>query len=351
VTRREREKFAADELAVVLSHYDLGVIESITEFRRGSRSSPKVGIVCARGKFLLKKRDMRRGGIDRVHFAHAVQTHLEHKGFPLPSLVRPMGSDDTVLERCGAIYELFDYVSGHPFSGEPDEVVDAGRVLARFHQAMSDFSSGATYRGNGYHDALSVHTGLNAVPTQVSAHESVAGLEAEVLGLTSFLFEAYSDAAARVEQAGYDAWPVGMAHSDWHPGNLLFKRGKVLAVIDYDCARLGRTIVDVANGVLQFSMVGGGPPQRWPDHIDLARAQKFMEGYNEVAPLSPEQRRATPHLMIEALIAEAVLPIAATGSFGPFDGFGFLRMVRRKVAWMQKHLPELETTFGLAPAA
>jgi len=46
--------------------------------------------------------------------------------------------------------------------------------------------------------------------------------------------------------------------------------------------------------------------------------------------------------MIEALIAEAVLPIAATGSFGPFAGFGFVRMVRRKVEWMQAHLAELQ---------
>jgi homoserine kinase type II len=347
VTRRERDKFAADELAVVLSHYDLGVIESITEFRRGSRRSPKVGVVCARGKFLLKKRDARRGGVDRVRYAHAIQNHLESKGFPLPRLMPPRDSEDTVLVLAGAMYELFDYVSGHPYSGAEEETRDAGRVLARFHQAMADFSDDGASCSNGYHDALAVHTGLNALPAKISGHESAVGQEAEILGLTSFLFEAYNDAAGRVETAGYASWPVGMSHSDWHPGNLLFKRGQVLAVIDYDCARCGKPITDVANGALQFSMVAGGDPSRWPDHVDLDRVRQFISGYREMQPLEAEQLRTIPHLMIEALIAEAVLPVAATGSFGPYDGYGFLRMVRRKVAWMQRRLPELEAALGV----
>jgi hypothetical protein len=42
-----------------------------------------------------------------------------------------------------------------------------------------------------------------------------------------------------------------------------------------------------------------------------------------------------PWLMIEALIAEAVLPIALTGTFGRVDGLAFLQMVQRKVRWIQ----------------
>ncbi len=61
--QRDRATFDAAELAVVLSYYDLGVIESITEFARGSRRSPKVGIVGERGKFLLKRRAAERARV------------------------------------------------------------------------------------------------------------------------------------------------------------------------------------------------------------------------------------------------------------------------------------------------
>jgi homoserine kinase type II len=341
--RRERERFAADELAVVLSHYDLGVIESITEFRRGSRRSPKVGIVSERGKFLLKKRDRRRGNVDRARYAHAIQTHLESKGFPLPKLIWPRDSEETILCLRGAMYEMFDFVSGHPYSGETAETRDAGRTLAGFHQAMADFDIDGQIESTGYHDAPAVQTGLNSIPSGVSAHESAAGKDAEILSLTAFLFDAYTEATSAVDGQGYEQWPNCVAHSDWHPGNLLFKRDRVLAVIDYDCAKLGKAICDVANGALQFSMVAGGDPEHWPDHLDLDHVRAFVAGYEESMPIFDSKMRALPYLMIEALIAESVLPIAATGSFGPFDGFGFLQMVRRKVSWIRRHVVDLQT--------
>ena len=51
--------------------------------------------------------------------------------------------------------------------------------------------------------------------------------------------------------------------------------------------------------------------------------------------------RAIPYLMCEAMIAEAVLPIAATGSFGRISGFPFLQMIERKVKWVMENLEEL----------
>jgi hypothetical protein len=60
--------------------------------------------------------------------------------------------------------------------------------------------------------------------------------------------------------------------------------------------------------------------------------------------LSQAELRAIPWLMIEALIAEAVFPIAATGNFGRMEGVAFLQMVQRKIVWIQRaadHLVEL----------
>ena len=57
--------------------------------------------------------------------------------------------------------------------------------------------------------------------------------------------------------------------------------------------------------------------------------------------LSQAEMRAIPWLMIEALIAEAVFPIAATGSFGRMEGLAFLQMVQRKVDWMQRSADKL----------
>lgn len=84
-TKSDRQQFAADELAIVLSHYKLGVIDKIKEFPRGSRKAPKLLIISERGPFLLKRRAMGKDSPEKVAFCHGIQLHLASKQFPLPS--------------------------------------------------------------------------------------------------------------------------------------------------------------------------------------------------------------------------------------------------------------------------
>ena len=74
-----RETFTLEELAVVLSHFDIGVIESVTEFPRGSRKAPKLLIVSEQGKFLLKRRARGKDDPFKVAFCHAIQLFLASK--------------------------------------------------------------------------------------------------------------------------------------------------------------------------------------------------------------------------------------------------------------------------------
>jgi Ser/Thr protein kinase RdoA (MazF antagonist) len=125
---------------------------------------------------------------------------------------------------------------------------------------------------------------------------------------------------------------------------MLFRGSRVVAVIDYDAARVQQRVLDAANGALQFSIIGGDEdPGQWPDYIDETRFRRFLRGYDSVPDcvLSRAEIEAIPHLMIEALIAESVIPIANTGFFARMEGLGFLRMVQRKVKWLQAHAEEV----------
>jgi len=150
-----------------------------------------------------------------------------------------------------------------------------------------------------------------------------------------------------VERQGIGTWPKQITHAYWHPGNMLFRDNRVVAVIDYDSARLLPRIIDTANGALQFSIIGGDEDvTKWPDYPDESRFKRFLRGYDEVMLLSDAEIKTMPWLMIEALIAEAVFPIAATGSFGRMEGATFLQMVQRKVLWMQRHADKLVELAG-----
>lgn len=335
----QRATFDAEELAVVLSHFDLGVIESVTEFARGSRRSPKIGIVADKGKFVLKRRSGRRAHADRVRFAHHVQARLQAVGFPMARIIPTRVRGDTFVQIKEDLYELFEFVPGHPYHQSAAESQDAGLVLAKFHVATEHINAPRylPVPQGDYHDAAGVRTGLCQIGAALSSSDSFAGTEAELAGLSQFLLESYDHAVAVVNGLGFNGWPPRVIHSDWHPGNLLFRNDKVIAVIDYDSVRLSRRVADTANGCLHFSILAGGDPATWPAELDEERYRAFRSGYESVLGLSDEERRALPHLMAEALIAECVPPISETGSVGRWSGYRVLQMVRRKLFWLAEH--------------
>ncbi len=333
---RPRAEFSRDELVAVLSHYDIGAIERIDPLLKGSRRSPKLIITTDRGRFMLKRRAPGRDDVLKVAYSHAVQRYLAAAEFPLPRLQPTRDEGDTMLARDGAIYELFQYLPGEPFDRSPEAAFDAGRTLGLFHKLLTDYRTEWEPSRTGYHDNSAIRSALNGVPSAVSTHDSVAGQETELLVTANRLYDLYDQAAEAVEAADFRLWPSQIVHADWHPGNMLFVNGRVSGVIDYDSLRWLPAATDIANGALQFSIVGGGAdPMAWPPAADEMRLHRFLLGYDEMRALRPEELRVLPHLMIEALIAEAVLPIAATGSFGRMEGFRFLKMIRRKAEWIR----------------
>lgn len=329
----ERERFGADELAICLSHYDLGVIESIREFPRGSRRSPKVVLDTRKGRFLLKRRMRGREDARRVAATHDLQLFLAGQGFPLPHLVGTRGDDNSLLVHDGAIYEMFEFIEGVGYDGSLEATHSAGRTLGLFHKLVTDYRPNWDLPTGTYHDARAIRQAIRntggSMPDESRPPSSVLSETVEEL-------EARYDAcAAAADRRGLAGWERQMVHGDWHPGNMLFRDRHVVAVIDYDTAKLQPRILDVANGALQFSITGGGDdPRTWPDYLDESRYKRFLRGYDSVNVLSVAELKVVPYLMCEAMIAEAVLPIAATGSFGRVEGFPVLQMVRRKVRWI-----------------
>lgn len=340
-----RLRFDALELPVVLSHYDLGVIESLTELTRGSGRSPKLGIVAQEGKFLLKRRSPELTHPDAIAFSHQLQAHLAAAGFPAPRLIPTRSGGRTLLVLGESVYEMFEFVAGHAYDGSIAQTRDAGAVLARFHVTAADLAVRCPVPQGDYHDNNAVRTGLKAAETKLADRGDAAAL-------VGALGRAYNQAVDRCEQAGMRTLPAAVIHADWHPGNMLFRRDRVAAVIDYDSVRVSRRVIDVANGALQFSMPGEGDPTTWPDHLDLDRYAAFIAGYDAAVALQAGERHCLPELMVQTLIAECVPPISRTGSFGGFCGFDVLEVIRRKLAWLEEHRKELiqVATGGQRPA-
>ncbi len=337
-----RDRFATDELAIVLSHFDIGTIEAIQEFPRGSRKSPKLILRTDTGLYLLKRRARGKDDSFKVAFCHALQLYLAAKQFPLPHLIGTKKDNNSMLQWKGEIYELFEYIKGTSYDNSLEATQDAGKILALFHKLLTDYEPEYEPPQGSYHGSRSVARAMEAIPTTLAKVDpkNAADQADSINNSVRFLHTSYNEAAMRVNEMGLTDWPMQIVHSDWHPGNMLFRGTRVVAVIDYDAARIQQRIIDVANGALQFSILGGGDdPAQWPDYIDESRFKRFLRGYDSVpgCVLSRAELRTVPWLMVESLIAQSVIPIAATGSFARMEGVGFLDMVERKVRWLQGH--------------
>ncbi len=372
----------AGELALVCSHYDLGVVEAVSKFRRGSRASPKVLIKSSTGLYLLKRRAQGGGHDDpfRVASSHEIQLHLARHGFPAPHLVGTKGDNNSMLQltrRGGAqVYELFRFVPGLSYDRSARQTAEAGRTLALCHALLAGFRPAWTPPTATFHALPTIVARLDSIPGRLGRPEARPPVRA--------LRAAYEQGAAAVEKLGIGSYPRQLVHGDWHPGNMLFRDGRVVAVVDYDSARLDQRVLDVANGALQFSITRapsaetissdvppaasptalGAPaaapaddpswptgdrndPEDWPVNLDKDRFAAFFAGYHDApgSRLTRAEAAGLPWLMIEALIVEAAGPIAATGRFGRLDALAVLRMVERKVQWLA------ENAAGLAAMA
>lgn len=331
-----RAKFGAEELAIVLSHYDLGVITGLREFPRGSHMAAKLIVSTDKGKFLLKRRPKGKDDPYKVAFAHALQLHLAEKNFPLPHLVGTRRENNSMLKIHDVIYEVFEFIEGGPYDNGLLATYQAGKTLGLYHQLVKEYDSAYDPPPGTYHAAKSVHDTIPRMADSLRGRPSTVGRERELASTISQLREVYAMAAGAVNEAGLPRWAPQIVHSDWHPGNMIFDKGHVVAVIDYDAARIAPRAVDIGNGCLQFSLITGGrDPATWSDHTDMERARRFLRGYDEMAVLTHAELKVIPLLMQEALIAQTLSPILKRGTFAGLDGFEFLKMLLRKLAWLQ----------------
>ncbi len=341
-----RAIFSTEELVMVMSHYDVGVIQGIKEFPRGSREAPKLLVRAEKGLYLLKRRARGKDDKYKVAFCHGIQLRLAEKQFPLPHLIGTRNDNNSMLRLGGTIYELFEYIKGNPYDQSLEATTDSGRVLSLFHKLLSDYDAKHQPPTGSYHDARSVHAAFAALPqtlAQIPSDHPAADPQ-QLASTIRELQERYLHAVEKVNKLGLTQWPKLVSHSDWHPGNMLFRGSRVVAVIDYDAARLLPRVLDAANGALQFSILGGtGDPTQWPEHLDESRFRRFVHGYDSVPDnmLTKAELAVIPRLMTQALIAEAVIPIAATGKFARMHGAPFLEMVKCKARWIEDHAKPL----------
>ncbi len=342
----ERARITAGELAIVCSHYDLGDVRKAQHFKAGSRASPKALLVTSTGAFLLKRRAAPPAGaaradwLHRIALSHQIVLHLASRGLPVPALVGTRTDQNSMLQSGEQVYEIYRFVRGSAYDRTPDSAHAAGELLARCHSALRELRAEWPPPKRSYH----AHAQLAGVLRNLDTSLTDPALKETAASLA----DRYERAAAHAASTGVSQLHDQLVHNDWHPGNLLWAESgsapHIAAILDFDTVSLAPAITDAANGALQFAFrrrpIETPQPGRAPFAVDFDATlfAAFWKGYRITEPAAMSWPfEAVPSLCIEAIIAEAAIPIAATGRFGRFAPLGVLRLANRTAAWFESH--------------
>ena len=69
--------------------------------------------------------------------------------------------------------------------------------------------------------------------------------------------------AAEISQGPAPGLPQVLVHGDFHPSNVLWRRGRVSGVVDWQAARAGPAVTDVAHCRVNLLTLGAGAAERF----------------------------------------------------------------------------------------
>jgi aminoglycoside phosphotransferase (APT) family kinase protein len=252
-----------------------------------------IGPTGERRRVVLKRFDPLHTGQDVAHSCRRMWQTLaavERLGLPAP---RPIWSDaeDRIF---GTAALVLAWVPGRVVWQPPDARVWAERMadaLAAIHRAPLDgIDLGLLPRVDGQVDEEIAELEHDAAV--LDRHPDGAGVRA---------------ALRRLRPSVYGGRPV-LTHGDFHPGNVLWRRGRLEAVVDWDHAAVGDSGVDA--GLCRLALALQHSP---------GAAADFLRAYEAAAG------RPVPHLVFWDLLAAALairyfgLWVASMDAFGRRD--------------------------------
>ncbi|MEE4317431.1 MAG: homoserine kinase [Erythrobacter sp.] len=259
----------AEDLARLISHYDVGELVSAKGIAEGVSNSnwlvETTGKDGAGARFILTLYERRIDYADLPYFLGLLD-HLAAKGCPVPRTIHDREGAAFRMEhgKAAALIEFLPGVSpGRPTATQARSI---GAVLAQMHLAASDYPLN---RANAMDFAAS------AAILELCGAERLATIDP---GLPEML--AHARAAAALDLSGL---AQSQTHTDLFPDNVLMRGNAVTGLIDFYFACTGPTLLDLAVTHAAWCF---DADNRY--RADCGAA--LVEGYESIRPLEPAER-------------------------------------------------------------
>jgi homoserine kinase type II len=332
------------DIAKVLAHYDIGVVESIMKAYRGFVNET-VFIRTNRGRFVLR-RNHRRLSEEAQRARHELLNWLQDRDVPSAPFI-PTKDGETLLVLDGRSYEIMPFIEGTEFDpSRPAQLTSIGETLAAYPLATRDYpaSPEEPYPRYSAQDVMALSERL---------------LERDMMGDLYDDLQWYDTRAAKLRSQlpieVYRTLPHVMLHGDVHRDNFLFFGDEVVALLDFDQAAWDARVGDIADALVGFTTDSQSSmaSMSWGVYkgpIDIDEATRLLAAYNAVYPLSSAEIMALP-IILELLWLQGELGRVVSTPEGAADyHLGVLGQGRMLSMWIQEHSEVLIERWKNLPA-
>lgn len=247
--------------------------------------------------FALRRYNPERGAA-AIEYEHAMLTHLAKREWPIAAAI-PSCAGSAIIWHDGAAFSLFPFLGGRPAPyGSARYLRTKGRLLARLHSDMAEAPLEGQRPGFARIWELDRHNAarFTLFDDLLRVFSGEHRREASVI-------RAQRRACQReLSRLGYDELPDTFVHCDYHSDNLLFDKGKLSALLDFDSLHRDVRSVDIAWAIVLDCRE---PPQH--NAISLGGVEALVGGYHAVSPLGASERALIVPLIRAAYIAGATM--------------------------------------------
>lgn len=251
----------------MLPPFGQGEVLAIEPIVRGSVNS-NFGVETTRGRLFV--RVFEEQGTEGALRETRLVRHLERHGVPTPAPLLAADGRPFVLLGPKPV-AAFPWIDGEEVCQArvtPGATREVGAALARIHLA------GASYpdRPRGRFEAPALLARLATIPAGAVSDSLLAEIDLEL-------------------RRPLPELPSGIIHGDLFRDNVLWRDGRIAALLDFESASFGAWAYDLAVTLLAWT---------FGDRFDPGLARALVTGYESVRPLEQEERVAMERLAVRA---------------------------------------------------
>jgi len=285
------------KLKNVIFNWDIGELLSHQQAKKGVVNINWI-LKTTKGKFVLRKVVSSKKVNDLV-FELDYLTYLKQKQFPyrIPAPIKTK-TNEFFTKFEGAYFWIYEYIEGRNLKRfEYSELRECAKMMALYHKIIEN-SNLNNQKGSGdVFNRKPVIKELEMFRSSILKKSKQNRKEKIFIKESSILIPLLKN----LNGERYSKVPKYPLHRDINPENTLWKNKKLVGVIDFEnVGSQNDTIIKDISGMLQYSC----RDKKNKYKLDLKLAKFFLQEYRKYHPLSDEDIRFIPEVIIAGSIED-----------------------------------------------